>query len=267
MYVKLNVRQIECTSHWMHVILSARHIECTSHWMHVPLKCTLYWMYVTSNVRHIECTSHWMYAYIMYVTSNVRRIECASHLMYVTYNTRHIECMTQWCTSHWMHVTFTAQVHKVWEHRVSHTSSSTRSLSTRSWVHKLSTQSWHAKFINEYSVNKFMNNIHINVYRHVEIHKRIHDVGWVGKTNAESLRCGVSGPVSLSSQQGVWPCSQNLHAFFSANRQKGVSRFCQLDWLVKWNSLMSVTHLRETGGDIFDSWTFSSDRPSLFQST
>ena len=161
--------------------------------------------------------------------------------MYVTYNTRHIECMTQWCTSHWMYVTFKARVHKVWVHRVWHTNSSTRSLSTQSWVHKLSQQSWHTKFINEFSVNEFMNNIHVNVYRHVEIHKRIHDVGWVGKTNAESLRCGVSGPVSLSSQQGVWPCSQNLHAFFSANRRNGRRYF----WLM--NLLL--------------------DRPSLFQST
>jgi len=60
--------------------------------------------------------------------------------------------------------------------------------------------------------------------------------GWWKKTNAESLRCGVSGPVSPSSQQGVWPFSQNLHAFFSANHQKGGSRFCQLDRLVKWNN-------------------------------
>jgi hypothetical protein len=47
------------------------------------------------------------------------------------------------------------------------------------------------------SVNESMNDIHINVYRHANIHKRIRDVGWVvEKTNAESLWCGVSGPVS-----------------------------------------------------------------------
>ena len=111
--------------------------------------------------------------------------------MYVTYNTRHIEFMTPWCTSHWMHVTFKARVHKVWVHRVWHTNSSTRSLSTQSWVHKLSKQSWHTKFINEFSVNEFMNNIHVNVYRHVEIHKRIHDVGWVveNKRGESAVRC------------------------------------------------------------------------------
>jgi len=136
-----------------------------------------------------------------------------------------------------MHVTCKARVHKVWVHRVWHTNSSTRNLSTRSWVHNLSTQSWHTKFINEFSVNESTNNIHINVYRHANIHKRIRDVGWVvEKKNAESLRCDVSGPVSPSSWQGVWPFSQNLHAFFSANLWKGGSQFCQLDRLVKWNS-------------------------------
>ena len=59
---------------------------------------------------------------------------------------------------------------------------------------------------------------------------------WRLQTNAESLRCGVSKPVSPSSQHSVRPCSQNVHAFFSANHQKGRCRFCQLDRLLKWNN-------------------------------
>ena len=40
-----------------------------------------------------------------------------------------------------------------------------------------------------------MNNMNVNVYRHVEIHKRIHDVGWVvEKTNAALRVCGAVSP-------------------------------------------------------------------------
>jgi len=46
MYVTLNARHIECTSHWMYVIFNVR------------IKCMSYWMNVTFNVHHMEYTSH-----------------------------------------------------------------------------------------------------------------------------------------------------------------------------------------------------------------
>ena len=144
--------------------------------------------------------------------------------MYVTYNTRHIEFMTPWCTSHWMHVTFKARVHKVWVHRVWHTNSSTRSLSTQSWVHKLNKQSWHTKFINEFSVNEFMNNIHVNVYRHVEIHKRIHDVGWVVEKQTRRVCGAVSPDLSLQVHSRVFDLAVKtcMRSFRRITKRTGV---------------------------------------------
>ena len=172
--------------------------------------------------------------------------------MYVTYNTRHIEFMTPWCTSHWMHVTFKARVHKVWVHRVWHTNSSTRSLSTQSWVHKLNKQSWHTKFINEFSVNEFMNNIHVNVYRHVEIHKRIHDVGWVVEKQTRRVCGAVSPDLSLQVHSRVFDLAV---------------RTCMRSFRPKGRESVLSTRPTSEVKQFVDSWTSSSDRPSLFQST
>ena len=121
-----------------------------------------------------------------------------------------------------MHVTFKTRVHKVWVHRVGHTNSS-----TRSWVHEGEYTSWTYKVdilswsMNE-SVNESMNDIHINVYRHANIHKRIRDVGWVvEKTNAESLWCGVSGPVSPVHGRAFWPFSQKPACVLFGESPKG----------------------------------------------
>jgi len=42
-----------------------------------------------------------------------------------------------------------------------------------------------------------MNNIHVNVYRHVEIYKRIHDVGWVVEKQTRRVCGAVSPDLSL----------------------------------------------------------------------
>jgi hypothetical protein len=42
-----------------------------------------------------------------------------------------------------------------------------------------------------------MNNIHINVYRHVEIHKRIRDVEWMVEKQARRVCGAVSPDLSL----------------------------------------------------------------------
>ena len=153
-----------------------------------------------------------------------------------------------------MHVTFKARVHKTWVHRVWHTNSSTRSLSTQSWVHKLNKQSWHTKFINEFSVNEFMNNIHVNVYRHVEIHKRIHDVGWVVEKQTRRVCGAVSPDLSLKVHSRVFDLAVKPACVLFGESPKGRE------------SVLSTRPTSEAKQYV-DSWTPSSDRPSLFQST
>jgi len=152
--------------------------------------------------------------------------------MQFTSNIRHIEC-----TSHRMHVTFKAPVHNVWTHRAGHTNSSTRSWAHEieyiSWAHKVDILSWSMSK----SANESMNDIHINIYRHINIHKRIRDVGCVvERTNVECLRCGVPDLSLLVHGRAFDLLVKTLHVFFSANRRKGGSWFCRLDRLVKWNS-------------------------------
>ena len=85
-----------------------------------------------------------------------------------------------------------------------------------------------------------MSNIHVHVCRHVKIRKRIHDVGWVVEKQTRRVCGAVSPDLSLQVHSRVFDLAvKNLHAFFSVNRQKGRSLFCQLDWLVKWNSLLT----------------------------
>jgi len=49
-----------------------------------------------------------------------------------------------------------------------------------------------------------MNNIHVNVYRHVEIHKRIHDVGWVVEKQTRRVCGAVSPDLSLQVHSRVF---------------------------------------------------------------
>ena len=49
-----------------------------------------------------------------------------------------------------------------------------------------------------------MNNIHVNVYRHVEIHKRIHDVGWVVEKQTRRVCGAVSPDLSLQVHKRVF---------------------------------------------------------------
>jgi len=49
-----------------------------------------------------------------------------------------------------------------------------------------------------------MNNIHINVYRHVEIHKRIRDVGWVVEKQTRRVCGAVSPDLSLQVHNRVF---------------------------------------------------------------
>ena len=49
-----------------------------------------------------------------------------------------------------------------------------------------------------------MNNIHVNVYRHVEIHKRIHDVGWVVEKQTRRFCGAVSPDLSLQVHNRVF---------------------------------------------------------------
>ena len=49
-----------------------------------------------------------------------------------------------------------------------------------------------------------MNNIHVNVYRHVEIHKRIHDVGWVVEKQTRRVCSAVSLDLSLQVHSRVF---------------------------------------------------------------
>ena len=156
----------------------------------------------------------------------------------------------------WMHVTFKARVHKVWVHRVWHTNSSTRSLSTQSWVHKLNKQSWHTKFINEFSVNESMNNIHVNVYRHVEIHKRIHDVGWVveNKRGESAVRC-------------LRTCLSKFTAGCLTLQSLAKPACVLFGESPKGRESVLSTRPTSEVKQFVDSWTSSSERPSLFQST
>lgn len=49
-----------------------------------------------------------------------------------------------------------------------------------------------------------MNNIHVNVYRHVEIHQRIHDVGWVVEKQTRRVCGAVSPDLSLQVHSRVF---------------------------------------------------------------
>ena len=49
-----------------------------------------------------------------------------------------------------------------------------------------------------------MNNIHVNVYRHVEIHKRIHDMGWVVEKQTRRVCGEVSPDLSLQVHSRVF---------------------------------------------------------------
>ena len=71
-----------------------------------------------------------------------------------------------------------------------------------------------------------MNNIHINVYRHVEIHKCIHDVEWVVEKQTRRVCGAVSPDLSLqvhnrafdlvvkSCMRSFWPIAKRAGVCF-----------------------------------------------------
>ena len=104
MYVTLNVRFIECTSHKVYITL-----KCTSHKMHVTLDACarLFEEILTFSVdeggRRSEPTrlissrlmsNCLVLNRLVLITLNVSQIECTSNRMYVTLNVCHIECIS-----------------------------------------------------------------------------------------------------------------------------------------------------------------------------
>jgi len=70
-----------------------------------------------------------------------------------------------------------------------------------------------------------MNNIHINVYRHVEIHKRIRDVGWVVEKQTRRV-CGAVPPdLSLHAHSRVFDLEIKtcMHSFRRIAERAGFS--------------------------------------------
>ena len=99
-----------------------------------------------------------------------------------------------------------------------------------------------------------MNNIHVNVYRHVEIHKRIHDVGWVVEKQTRRVCGAVSPDLSLQVHSRVFDLAVKPACVLFGESPKGRE------------SVLSTRPTSEAKQYV-DSWTPSSDRPSLFQST
>ena len=96
-----------------------------------------------------------------------------------------------------------------------------------------------------------MNNIHVNVYGHVEIHKRIHDVGWVVEKQTRRVCGAVSPDLSLQVHSRVFDLAVKPVCVLFGESLKGRESVLSNRPSSEVKQFDDRYYLWETGGGIF----------------